>query len=107
MPGTTAPTGTYTYESVLVDSSIDYVIDKSSYTNLLTATEGTITTASVTPTSSVAYAQTTYTFSFVAVHEIVQDAKIEVLFPSEITLPTPATSANSCTSITGISSSLI
>ena len=107
MPGTTAPTGTFTYETVLVSSSIDYVIDKSTYTNMITGTAGAITTASATPSSFVANALTTYTFSFQAEHEIVKDAKIIIVFPAAIILPTPATSANSCTAISGISRTLI
>ena len=107
MPETTAPTGTYTFQSVLVDSSVDYTIDQSSYTNMVTSTTGTITTASVTPTSTVAYGLTTYTFSFVIPHAIVQNGKIVVTFPTDVTMPSPAAAANSCAAISGIDSSLI
>lgn len=95
MPGTTAPTSTYIFESALVSGGIDYIIDQSSYTNMLTATFGTIASAIVTPTSSVANTLTTYTFAFDVTHTIVRDAKIVINFPSDIILPAPATSANS------------
>lgn len=107
MPGTTAPTSTYIFESAFVSGGVDYIIDQSSYSNMLTATFGTIASATVTPTSSVANALTTYIFAFDVTHIIVRDAKIVINFPSEIILPSPATSANSCTAISGIDATLI
>jgi hypothetical protein len=106
MPATTAPTGTYTFQSVLVDNSIDYLIDQLSATDLITATVGTITVASVTPASFLAYELTTYTISFQNTHDIVQNGQLQIIFASEITIPTPAVSANTCTAISGIDSGI-
>ena len=78
MPGTTAPTSNFVFSSNLVSNNIDYVIDRSNYTNLITATSGTITTASATPTSTLANELTTYTISFENTHDIVQDGKFIV-----------------------------
>jgi hypothetical protein len=103
MPGTTAPTGTFSIESIHVDSSVDYVIDKSSYSNLLVSSAGQITTASVSPDPQSAYSLAIYTISFTASHDIVQNGKIKVTFPSEISIPNPADSANNnCTAVSGI-----
>ena len=107
MPPTTAPTSTFTYESVLVDSGIDYVIDKSSYTDLISSTAGEINFAAVTPASTLANDLTTYTFNFTNKNDIVQDGKIQVDFPPEIILPSPSTTANSCRAISGVGTSLV
>lgn len=96
MPKTTAPTTTYSFESVYIASSIDYTIDKSSYTNLLTATKGTIVTASVTPESLVAYSTGKYTFSFVTPHEIPINSVLIVTFPSDVVMNNPSATANTC-----------
>lgn len=107
MPGTTADTGSFIYQSVLVSSGVDYVIDKSTYTNMITATAGTLSIVSITPTSKVANSVTTYTITFNNTHEIVQNGQIVVAFPSEITMSNPTQSANQCTRISGIGSSFV
>jgi hypothetical protein len=107
MPATTAPTGIFSFESVFLDGDIDYVIDKSSFSNLITATTGAINSASVTPSTTNANDLATYTFSFVNTHEIVQDGKILIILPSQIVFPSPSKTANSCKAISGVSDSLI
>jgi hypothetical protein len=89
---------------VLVDSSIDYVIDRSTYTNLFSAVAGSLSSVVVTPISYNAYDTTTYSFSFVNSHQIVQNGKIYIVFPSEITISSPTQSANQCTAIQNIES---
>ena len=101
MPGTTADTGSFIFQTVLVDADVDYVIDKSTYTNLLKATAGTITSVNVEPTSTIANSITTYTITFQNTHEIVQNSQIVVTLPSEITLENPTQSSNECDNIEG------
>ena len=109
MPSTTASTGSYIFQSVLAvddtnNDTIDYVIDKTTYTNLITASAGTLTTVTITPDSTVANNVTTYTISFVNTHEIVQNGQILVQFPSEVTMSNPAQSANTCTNFSNVDS---
>ena len=104
MPSTTASTGSYIFQSVLVNSTIDYVIDKTTYTNLITASAGTLNTVTITPTSTVANNVTTYTIEFVNTHEIIQNGQILVQFPSEVTMSNPTQSANQCTNVQNVDS---
>lgn len=107
MPPSTAPTGSFSFESVLVSSSVDYTIDKSSYSNMVTATTGTIASATVTPSTLVAYTKATYTIKFVNAHAILQGGYIVVTFPSEVPINSPAATANSIASIGNIASTLV
>ena len=109
MPSTTASTGSYIFQSVLVvidtnNETIEYVIDKATYTNLITASAGTLTTVNITSASTVANDVTTYTITFVNTHEIVRNGQILVQFPSEVTMNNPTQSANECTNIENVDS---
>ena len=104
-PPSTAPTSSYSFESVLVSSSVDYTIDKSSYSNMVTATTGAIVSATVTPSTLVAYTKATYTITFVNTHTILQGGYIVVTFPTEVPINSPAATANSFASVSNIASS--
>ena len=63
---------------------------------MLTASVGTLSSATAVPTSLVTYASTTYTFTIVPGNAIPVGGIIIITLPSEITIPNPTLSGNSC-----------
>ena len=99
MPGTTAPSTAGTFQTCSVQAGTCYDIDKSTQTALLTSTFGTLTSFNVAPLSKIAYDITKYTFTFVPAHDIPVGGKILITLPSELTIPNPTFSGNSCSVI--------
>ena len=86
-PSTTASAGTFIIGSYATVSSVDYGIDYSSFTNVYTATVGTLT-ASVSTISSYITSNdpSTYTFSITPQAIIPSSGIVSITFPSTITL---------------------
>ena len=84
MPPSIKPPGAVIITTKVTISSTLYNVDTVSSTGLFLSTIGTITTGSATPTSFVAYATTTYTFTFVPQHAILQNGYFIVSIPSQI-----------------------
>ena len=72
---------------------------------MVTATTGAIVSATVTPSTLVAYTKATYTITFVNTHTILQGGYIVVTFPTEVPINSPAATANSFASVSNIASS--
>ncbi|CAI2380785.1 unnamed protein product [Moneuplotes crassus] len=96
MPSTTAPSSIGTFETCYLTGGTCYSIDKSTQSALLTSTVGALTSFNVAPTSTLAYASTSYTFTLVPANEIPIGGKILITLPSEVTIPNPTYSGNSC-----------
>ena len=106
MPPSTKTTGAVVITTkVSIDSAL-YSVDTVSNAGLFVATVGTITSASVVPTSFVAYTTTTYTFTFVAQHAILQNGYFIISIPSQITIPSTSSASSSWTSKSGFLSSI-
>ena len=101
MPGTSAPTTEYIFETFFVDSAVDYLVDRSRPQNLLTATPGSITVASVTSSTMTAYESATYTFTFQPKNNVAKDGKVVVELPADVTISDPGITQNTCTALEG------
>ena len=95
MPGTTATPSSATFQTWYLVSSTWYNIDTGS-SSILKATIGTLTSVNVVPTSLVANALTKYTFNIVPAHTLPIGSIILITIPSDISIPNPTYTGNSC-----------
>lgn len=95
MPSSIKPPGAITITTKITISSVEYNVDTASATGIFVATVGSITSSLVAPTSMVTYTSTTYTITLQTQNKILQNGYLTVTFPTEITIPSPSTSASS------------
>lgn len=95
MPASTKAIGDATFTTIVSSFSVDTATGST----LFVATPGSITGATVTPTSTQTYTTTTYKFSFVPQHAVLQNGYVTVDVPTEITVADTASAT--CTSDAG------
>lgn len=105
MPASLKPPGAVVI-TTKVGTTTFYSVDTVSVASLFVATVGSISEYSITPTSFVAYALTTYTFTFRAQNAILQNGYITVDYPSQISIPNTSTAAASCASVSGFQTTI-
>lgn len=91
MPPSLKPTG-----NLLITTKIGtgtfYDVDTATVGSLFTATVGSMIDYSAIPSNKLAYVTTTYTFTFKPQHAILQNGKITVDIPSQVSIPDIAVS---------------
>jgi hypothetical protein len=92
MPASLQPPGAVIFTSLIKNGSAYYSVDSSSKSGLFVSTVGSMTDATATPTSKFAYITTTYTFSFIPRHDVLQNGIVKVTLPSQVSIPNSATS---------------
>lgn len=98
---TTKTSGTFLVQTQTSGGS---VIDSYQDNALTTsATTGTITGLTITPTTFSTGVKTTYTFQFSISQIILINSYIQITFPSEITIPDSSYSAGTCQTVIGLS----
>lgn len=105
MPPSLKPPGAVVI-TTKVGTSTFYSVDTVSASSLFVSTVGSISEYSITPASFVAYATTTYTFTFKAQNAILQNGYITVDYPSQISIPNTSTAASSCAGVSGFQTTI-
>jgi len=107
MPASLKPHSALIITTMIKNSTTFYSVDTVSSTGLFVSTVGSMTEATATPSNTLAYITTTYTFKFRPQHAVLQGGYVTVALPSQVSIPDTATAASSCRSVSGFNAGMV